>query len=291
MAAIAKPPLVIFTDPGKDVDDTFALMLAAESDKYDLRAVISANEDAAGNVARYARMLLNAMGKEQIPVYQGEPGNRRPHLLCEVDDAIPKQNEGYLEAIQELSRTSEKVYVLGIAAMSGMAKLTEQTWFDPERFELYQMGGKIGNWEYNVGGDPKASQKVLDASKDMHFVTSNTTFQKPMQVGRDSQLHQYITRRAKEGNKAFGLLLDNWNAFVTYYDTRGFFPYLSDALAFSALEKDFVSFEKKKIKIEKSDGFIQLDEAGKEVLLSTETVDTAGFIDYLLKRLDKITSE
>ena len=60
-------PIILETDIGGDVDDTYALVLAARSPQVNLLAVVTAY----GNVAlrsAVSRKLLLLMGKDQVPV-------------------------------------------------------------------------------------------------------------------------------------------------------------------------------------------------------------------------------
>ena len=63
-------PIILETDIGGDVDDTYALVLAARSPQVNLLAVITAY----GNVAlrsAVSRKLLLLMGQDQVPVARG----------------------------------------------------------------------------------------------------------------------------------------------------------------------------------------------------------------------------
>src|SRR5262245_23680130 len=69
--AAEKPvPIILDTDIGSDVDDAYALVLAARSPQLDLRAVTTVH----GKVdvrAAIARKLLDQMGRRDVPVASG----------------------------------------------------------------------------------------------------------------------------------------------------------------------------------------------------------------------------
>ena len=68
-------PVVLDTDTGDDVDDVFAIALAAKSPRIDLRAVITAYGDTLAR-ARLARRVLDECGRGDVPVYAGGRPNR-----------------------------------------------------------------------------------------------------------------------------------------------------------------------------------------------------------------------
>src|SRR6266545_1657747 len=73
---LATAPLIIDTDLGGDPDDAFALAVAALT-VAELALVITTDE-AAGERARFARYLLDLLGRPEVPVVSGaDPGNTR----------------------------------------------------------------------------------------------------------------------------------------------------------------------------------------------------------------------
>lgn len=293
-------PLVIVTDPGEDVDDTFALILAATSKKYSLKVVISANEDVdehgIGRVACYARKLLDTMGRSDVPVYQGESlGKHR--FLCEQDlspEDIKAKNTNYLDAVKCLADTYPEVYILGIAAMSSIVHIIRAEWFDPSRFAIFQMGGNVQSEiqkpEYNIKCDIEAAREVFQSEAKIHLITSDTTFQAPMMVTDESDIFRQVANISESGKKVFQLLASNYRAFRETIGKRwGYYPYLSDALAFSALEEDFVNFSLKKIEILGS-GRTVVSDKGKKINVSEPVVKGEEFMSYLHTRLAYLDS-
>src|SRR5262249_37361050 len=63
-------PVVLDTDIGTDIDDAYALLLAAVSPELDLRAVTTVNHDVDLR-ARIAKKLLRLLGRGDIPVAAG----------------------------------------------------------------------------------------------------------------------------------------------------------------------------------------------------------------------------
>ena len=295
-----KPPLVIITDPGEDVDDTFALMLAATSKQYSLKAVISANEDlnnqGIGKIACYARKLLDAMGRSDVPVYQGDSLGKHP-FLCDQElypEDIQKQNLDYLNAVKSLAVLYPKVYILSIAAMTPLANIVQADWFDSKKFVIFQMGGNFSSdteAEYNIECDIKAAQQVFSSNVDIHLIPSNSTFQEPMKLNEKSKILELVSSMANKKKRVFELLMQNYQRFREVYGKKyGYFPHLSDALAFSALEeKGFLHFSTKKIEVLDT-GRTVPSENNSAINVSDSDVDSEKFLDYLHDRLTNLST-
>jgi purine nucleosidase len=67
-------PILLDTDIGTDIDDAYALILAAASPELDLRGVTTVNSDTVLR-ARIAKLLLRMMDREDVPVSVGEAGS------------------------------------------------------------------------------------------------------------------------------------------------------------------------------------------------------------------------
>lgn len=70
-------PIVLDTDIGTDIDDVYALILAAVSPEFDLRAVTTVNNDVVLR-AKIARRVLNLLGRPDIPVVVGAGDSLTP---------------------------------------------------------------------------------------------------------------------------------------------------------------------------------------------------------------------
>ena len=67
-------PLILDTDIGSDIDDTWALAMILRSPELDLRMVVSAAFDTPYQ-AKLAAKMLQIGGREDIPVGIGIPGS------------------------------------------------------------------------------------------------------------------------------------------------------------------------------------------------------------------------
>jgi purine nucleosidase len=182
---MADDPLPVLVDTDTAGDDTMALLLAARSDRIDLRAVTVV----AGNVpfdyeVENAKYTLDLVDAADVPVYEGA---RRP-LSKEFDHATDVHGEGGLggdlfpdtgiESADEyavdaiVDRARANPGELSVIAIGPLTNLAEATRREPDLNDLLDhvwiMGGNAnyrGNVtpaaEYNFWVDPDAAKLVL----------------------------------------------------------------------------------------------------------------------------------
>jgi purine nucleosidase len=133
LLAASKPvPIILDTDIGTDVDDAYALVLAARSPQLDLRAVTTVY----GNVAirsAMTRKLLMMMGREEVPVALGEEkpfdgkeihwgGWEGKGVLAEEEIVKGVSQTRAPDLISEiLSRADEKIVVVSVGGLTNIA--------------------------------------------------------------------------------------------------------------------------------------------------------------------------
>ncbi|MFI5695001.1 hypothetical protein ACIA58_24315 [Kribbella sp. NPDC051586] len=112
--AIAHAPMIIDTDIGGDPDDTVALVVAARG-VAELALVVTSDEYG-GERARFARYLLDLVGRSDVRVVAGSDlGNSRMWVidgLCPED--VPRQETDVVAAASEVcGRTEGRVRWVG----------------------------------------------------------------------------------------------------------------------------------------------------------------------------------
>jgi len=142
LAAPAEPvPLVVFTDPGFDIDDETALLVAAALHKrgqISLRLVVATTEPSALR-ARLAKGLFQQTGLGDVPVATGDSG--RPDGLDPHPDRL---QTSFLAAAGDVSERADASFATTLSqAQDGslvllvLAKMTDANRFlndDPELF-------------------------------------------------------------------------------------------------------------------------------------------------------------
>ena len=172
-------PLVLDTDLGDDVDDVFAIALAAKSPAIDLQAVITAHGDTAWR-ARLARRVLDECGRADVPVYAGaRPNCSRLDLATSQESA-----HGYAPAVARIesgdgvsvlseitARQPGRITVCAVGPLTNLAHaLADDPGFAQNAAAMLVMGGQFPaepKGEYNFNCDPEAARTVLESGADI----------------------------------------------------------------------------------------------------------------------------
>lgn len=206
----AAQPLLLDTDIGTDIDDAYALIFAAMSPEFDLRAVTVVNNDVVLR-AKIARRLLDLLGRAEVPVGLGSalsltPGERRGwgghegRGLSLSDDAagghVPElaQNSP-MDAARRIAECAETAHAEGkpllvcpIGAMTNVA-LALRCYPDSARkigrivamaADFAGFGADNARTEHNIACDPVAADIVLRSGLPITLVSLNVTNRVPM---------------------------------------------------------------------------------------------------------------
>ena len=208
-----KIPLIIDCDPGHD--DAIALMLAASSDKFDLKAVTTVGGAQSVDKTYYnARRILAAIGL-QVPCARGaaQPmvrkalgGTEIVHGESGLDGPVlpePTEESCKLTAFELLCKTLEEaeepVTICPTGPMTNIGiLLAVRPDLKPKIKEFSIMGGGfyMGNWtaaaEFNILADPEAAKIMFDSGIPI------------IMSGLDVTHKAYVTREENEVLRANG---------------------------------------------------------------------------------------
>lgn len=205
-------PLILDTDIGTDIDDAYALVLAASSPALDLRAVTTVNGDTELRAA-IARRLLLQMGRAELPVGAGLRSSLSPGEPIgwagfegqgiDLDGLGPEglAPGGALGLLSELVvrawREAAPLTIVTIGAMTNLAALLDEL----PRAALAGIAGVVSmasNYggkgeeaalpEHNVACDPVAFERVLRSGLPLRLVGLNVTKRVPMDRARMERL-------------------------------------------------------------------------------------------------------
>ncbi len=171
-------PVVLDTDTGDDVDDVFAIALAAVSPRIDLRAVITAHGDTRAR-ARLARRVLEECGREDVPVYAGErpncsglaAGTSMDSGAGFVPEAARVEPGDGVDALLELVNGAPgRITVCAVGPLTNLAHaIREDPGFAGNAARLLIMGGEFPDGprgEYNFNCDPDAARVVIESGAE-----------------------------------------------------------------------------------------------------------------------------
>ena len=220
-----KTKILIDTDIGDDIDDAFAVALAAASD-CDLVAVTTVFRNTRLR-ARQAMQLLSVAGSD-TPVYVGEgmplAGKIVPFGIdspssdlmkeppCQYDDGMAKFAEGG-DAVQKIIRLSKKysgeLVLVPIGGMTNIAKaLTADPSIAKDIKAIVTMHGWYENFapEWNVICDPEAANVVYGSGVPFYGVGLDVT----LKCVLDDKLMADFRKSQKPVNKLIITWLDRW---------------------------------------------------------------------------------
>jgi purine nucleosidase len=282
------------TDVGTDVDDAFAIALAASAPELDLKAVTTVYGDV--NLrARMARKFLDLLGRGDVPVAAGRGRPLTPHrqpywggwegrgFLESESDGAQFQDQSAVALIVDLLKTSpEPLTLVAIGPLTNVAAVL-QTAPDlaPAIEEIICMAGTIvpGEEEWNVQCDPDAARIIFESSVPLRLGTRfivNQPILKPP--------HQ--RRLATSEHPAIRALVSMLKVFLAEKQ-RDITPMYDPVTLSMAYTDAFIQTETLQIAVQKVDEVVTLEpdpRANRRMEIST-SVNPEQFVEDLVARL------
>ncbi len=190
--------VILDCDPGHD--DAFAIMLAAGN--LDLLGVTTVGGNGyLPNVTRNALVVLEKIGRTDVPVYPGHAGPSTTELITApnvhgqsgldgpvVTEPIRKpETKHAVDFIVETVMSTDHVTLCATGPLTNIAAALNREPRIAERVDgLYIMGGGAyaGNWtaaaEFNIYVDAEAAYKVFHSGMPIYMVGVNLTRQCPV---------------------------------------------------------------------------------------------------------------
>ncbi len=195
LPAIAQPPrtpIILDTDIGDSIDDTFALTLALHSPELDIKAITTVIDDTDAKT----RLLWKYLGlnkRRNIPIARGapepllapaNPTQSREYDVLTPDDTIPdRAKRPAAELILETLRDNPPISIVAIGPLTNIALALKLDPSIKSRIErIYLMGGSYQSDipEYNIQRDPEAARIVFQSGIPITAVGLDVT--KPLQL-------------------------------------------------------------------------------------------------------------
>jgi len=296
--APAKIPVILDTDIGGDIDDTWALALLLKSPELDLKMVVTDTDDTVYR-AKIAAKLLEVAGRTDVPVAIGIRQNKRggPQAPWVADYDLAKypgkvHEDGVAALVDAIMASPQPITLICIGPVPNIkAALAKQ----PEIAKKARFVGMHGSIrkgyggrpkpqpEYNVRRDAKACQAVFTAPWPMIITPLDTCGivrlrgEKYRKVAESSDpiaravIENYrIWWQARNRGKPVKI-----TASSTLFDTVAVY------LAFAT---DLVNIERLKIVVT-DDGSTREDPRGKAMDCAMSWKDLGAFEDLLVNRL------
>jgi len=299
-AKVTPSPVILDTDIGDDIDDTWALGLLLKSPELDLKLAVG-DRGAAQYRARLLAKLLERAGRSDVPVGVGldiEPrGEGRQGAWVKDYDLSNYPGKVHADGVQALidviMKSPQPVTLICIGPLPNIAEALKREPGIGRKARFVGMhgsvrvgygGAKQPHAEWNVKCDAKACQATFTAPWEMTITPLDTcglvtlTGAKYLRV-RDAQ------------NPIAQDIMANYRIWVpgdtnlppNMAETRS--STLFDTVAvYLAIRQDFCMMEKLGIRVT-DDGMTVIDPKAKEINVAIGWKDLGGFEDFLVRRL------
>ncbi len=286
-----KIPILIDTDIGDDIDDAFAVALAAAIPQADITGVTTVFKNTPLR-ARQAVKLLRTAGKADVPVFFGERipvGGVIPLFdkdSGKPEDAVPCQYDGQLDgeicgggavdAIIRLAKEhSGELTIVPIGPLTNIARALEK---DPSVVcdvkEIVTMGGWFTNCapEWNILCDPEAAEKVYSSGIPVKAVGLDVT----LQCTLDGSLLERFRQSRDQTARLIVRWMDKWFDFFGFEKSV-----MHDPLAVASVFYDVCRFRDIYVRV--------ITEGGKRGAIETSPTPLKGF--YPIKAACEVDKE
>lgn len=300
-ARVPEPiPVILDTDIGDDIDDTWALALLLQSPELDLKLAVGDY----GKTQYRARLLakfLSRAGRSDVSVGVGldiAPGGdgRQAAWVKDYDlKSYPGKicPDGVQALIDTIMNSPQPVTLICIGPVPNIAAALKREPRIAQHARFVGMDGsvRVGYGgakqpcaEWNVRADPKALQAVFKAQWDITITPLDTCGLVHLTGERYRRVCDHPSRRAADVIPNYRLWLaadpaSPANAADNYSST------LFDTVAvYLAQRQDLCVMEKLHLRVT-DDGMTVIDPKGREVNVATQWKDIGAYEDILVERL------
>lgn len=292
----AKIPVILDTDIGDDIDDTWALGMLLKSPELDLRLALGEYGKAEYRAKLLAK-FLQAAGRTDVPVGIGldaEPkgdGGQAPWVQDYSLDHYPGRviHDGVQVLVDMVMKSRRRITLIAIGPLTNIAEALAREPRIAPKIDLVGMDGsvRIGydgtknvSYEWNIRANIPAAQKVFSAP--WHSVTIT-----PLDTCGFVRLDGERYRRLLETKDPIATaVIENYKIWSKHSpDAEKHSSTLFDCLAiYLAISHDLCHMESLNIKVT-DDGLTVIDPAGKPMNVATGWRDFDHYLDFLVGRL------
>jgi inosine-uridine nucleoside N-ribohydrolase len=291
-------PVVLATDIGDDIDDTWALGFLLKCPELSLKLVMTEY----GKSQYRSKLLgkfLEKTGHANVPIAVGpdaEPrgeGSQAEWVKGYDLGAYPGRvySDGVGALVDVIMRSSQPITLICIGPMPNIAAALEREPQIAQRANFVGMdgsvrvgygGAKTPSAEWNVKANPAAAKKGLSAGWDITITPLDTCGL----VTLDGARYQKMLHSS---DPVAATVMENYriwsNANKTGAEVEKHSSTLFDTVAvYLAFSRQFCKMERLGLRVT-DDGFTVTDDSAKQMNVATEWKDLDGFRDLLVNRL------
>ena len=301
-------PVILDTDIGYDMDDTWALAMMLKSPELNIKLITTDTQDTTYSAKIVAKMLEVAQ-RTDIPVGVGidcvqklkargyEVSRNQIGWVENYDLAsYPGKlyNDGVRAIVDTIMNSTEQMTLICIGPVPNIAKALE---LEPRIAKRARFVGMFGSIRRGYGGNPKISaecnvvsypkecRKVFEAAWDITITPLDTCDS----VNLQGDKYQRILSCQDPLIKA---IIENYKIWECLKTKKELHPDLCSSILFDtvaihlAYSQEFLEMETLGIRIT-DDGFTVIDENASKIHCAMNWKDLPAYEDYLVERLVK----
>ncbi len=299
MSETGKPvPVILDTDIGGDIDDTWALAMMLKSPELDVKLVVSDTGDTTYRAKIIARMLEVA-GRTDIPVGVGTAHDtyRQYRQQPWVEDydlaAFPGtvHADGVGALIETILESPEPITLVCIGPVPNIGEALAREPRIAEKARFVGMHGSVFKGyggsarisaECNVVNHTPACQKVFTAPWEITITPVDTCGLVVLQGEKYRKVRECSDPVIRALMENYRIWLDR-NGDTAWFETRS--STLFDTVAvYLAFSEELLEMRELGIRVT-DDGYTVVDENAKQVRVAVAWKDLAAFEDFLVERL------
>ena len=299
MSNLKKPvPLILDTDIGTDMDDTWALAMILKSPELDLKLVSTVAADTTYR-AKLAAKMLQLAGRTDVPVGIGPASAEHVSYplgpwvehygLADYPGTV--HEDGVQALIDTIRNSPEPVTVLSIGPMTNLALALELA---PDIIDNSRVVGMQGSIymgydgseqtvaEWNVYLDPRAAQKVLSSEWNITLTPIDTCGL----LALSGSLYQTFRSSTDSLVRA---ILSNYKFWLEEKHKLHELPAHTSVLydtvaAYLTFSEEWLEMEELPLVVT-DNAFTRIDSSGKTIRCATGWKDMRAFEEFLVDRL------
>lgn len=305
-------PVILDTDIGDDIDDTWALAFLLNCPEFDVKLIVSATGDTVFRAKVIAKMLERC-NRTEIPIGIGKPtpsefakpfGNYNGHPYYQrtwvnnfnmADYKGKVYNDGIDAMIEMIMKSDEPITVIAIGPLPNLAEALRRQPLVAEKSKVvgmlgsirrgYNNSGKLAR-EWNVATYVDEAQIVFNSPWSMMITPLDT-------CGIVKLVGKKYRRVAESKNPVAEVVLD---AYQSWLERPGYPPEkrwdinqssstLYDTVAiYLAMSTDLFKMEEVEISVD-TNGYTLIDNNAKTVNCAMEWKDLNAFEEFLVSRI------
>ncbi|MEX0324191.1 MAG: nucleoside hydrolase, partial [Puniceicoccaceae bacterium] len=298
METDSKIAVVLDTDIGSDVDDTWALAYLLRCPELDLKLVLTGTADTHYR-GRIAAKLLEIGGRTDVPVGLGPRGGSHSEFQLpwvedyQLEDYPGTIHEDGVQAFIDLVHSSDKT--IHLIAVGPIPNIKEALRRDPSIARKVKFYGMFGSIDRGYGPEPVAETNVrvdvdafrtVHAAKWKHFEITPLDTCGLFDIGGEA--YQSLKNSEDPLLRAVFENYEIWSELVTWMEVD-FFEEKTSTLfdivpIYMVMTHEHIEFEKIRISVT-DNGFTIRDPKGKKTSVAIRWKDLEAFREHVVERL------